>query len=133
MSDQQKVLLEQLEELEALRSAQIPTDRRISPRVPIRGEAEMLAIAGTSVSTNLLQIQIRDISWSGIGFLSSEPLRTDSHWRVCFMDRGEQMAQARVMVRHCREINAGICLAGGLFVIEAAIPAIFGVRTSELT
>ncbi len=132
-TDSSRVFLEKLEELESLRAAEIPADRRISPRVPVRGEAEMLAISGTSVTSNLLPIQIRDISWAGLGFLCSEKLVADSHWRICFMDHGEQMGQGRLMVRHCREVNEGICLAGGLFVIEASIPALFGVRTSELS
>ena len=87
------VALEQLARLES-KQKRSKENRRASQRVEIRGEAELVAVEQHQMPGSV-SVQLRDVSWTGVGFICSVPLPENSHWRICFVKDGVQVARRK--------------------------------------
>ncbi len=124
-------LLRALSELERARSESPSMERRSFPRVPARGEAELLAIDQTRPKEPV-PIQLRDIAWGGFGFICQVPLEECSHWRALFLQRGQQVAQQTLIVRHCTRVAGDLWLVGSQACIDNGVVALLGVDRIQL-
>lgn len=124
-------LLRALTELEARRQAHPGVDRRAYPRVPTRGEAELLAIDQTRPK-RAVPIQLRDVGWGGFGFISQVALEEGSQWRAIFLQRGQQVAQQVLAVRHSARVGDGLWLVGSQVCVDAGVVALLGLDSARL-
>jgi len=108
------------------------TTKRQFARHSLRGEAILQTIEDASVEMRTLRVQLRDISLTGIGFVSGEPLPAGSVWRVTFVVRNVTMGQHALTIRHSRRIDHGTYLSGGQFCIEPGLLHVMGVDPAML-
>ncbi len=119
-------LLRALSELERARNESPSMERRAFPRIPARGEAELLAIDQTRPK-EAVPIQLRDIAWGGFGFICQNPLEESSQWRAIFLQRGQQVAQQTLMVRHCTRVAGDLWLVGSQTCVDNGVVALLGI------
>lgn len=123
-------LLDVLGQLEKGREATSPNSgigQRKFTRFVVRGEAELRAMDRIDTDAGSVQVLLRDIGRGGVGFVSQEKLATNSIWRLCFYQHGYMIGHQAVIVKHSREIEPGVYLAGGQFCIESGLLALLGV------
>ena len=124
-------LLKALSDLEREREEHPGIERRWYPRVPTRGEAELLAIDQVRPKEPI-PVQLRDVAWGGFGFICQEPLEESSQWRAIFLQRGQQVAQQTLMVRHCSRVAGDLWLVGSQTCVDNGVVTLLGVDRSRL-
>jgi hypothetical protein len=93
-----------------------PADARREPRVRIRTHVPILVMAGGGVKT--VQVQVRDISASGMGLLRSEPMRRDEPFIVSLpsASQPESLVPLLVRVAYWEPLAEGLVSVGCKFV-----------------
>ncbi len=124
-------LLKALTQLEQRREANPGMERRCFPRVEARGEAELLAMDQTRPKEPI-PIQLRDVGWGGFGFICQEPLEQGSQWRAIFLQRGQQIAQQTLVVRHSARVAGDLWLVGSQVCVDNGLVALLGVNRQSL-
>jgi hypothetical protein len=124
-------LLDELDRLEALRDADKVGQRRFR-RFVARGEVELHPTHRNRLDSTPINVQMRDLSQGGMGFLSPQPIDEGSSWRACFLREGYVIGEQAVVVRHCRQVNESLYLIGVEFVIDTGLMVQLGVSPAEL-
>jgi len=119
-------LLADLARLEGIRDPARDTGQRQFQRFVVRGDAE-LHVMDRHGDDQPIPIQIRDIGRGGMGFICQQPLDSNSTWRAAFLHRGYVFGQQALIVRHCRQVQAGVYLVGSQFCIESGLMCLLGV------
>jgi len=130
-SQESERLLRALSDLERERNEKPDAERRWFPRVPARGEAELLAIDQTRPKEPI-PIQLRDVGWGGFGFICQEALEEGSQWRAIFLQRGQQVAHQTLLVRHCARVAGDLWLVGSQTCVENGVVTLLGVDRGRL-
>jgi hypothetical protein len=124
-------LLDELDRLESLRDSAKAGQRQFH-RFVVRGEAELHPMHRNWLDPTPINVQLRDISRGGLGFLSPQPLTPSSAWRACFLQAGYVIGEQAMIVRHCRAVNDALYLVGAQFVIDTGLLVQLGVSPGEL-
>lgn len=120
-------VLEVLSRLEGLRTTepQGAACKRQFVRQVVRGDAELWS-CDEGLGRQSIAIQLRDVSWGGLGFLCTQPLDADSLWRVHFLQRSQIVGHVTLLVRHCRRVDEDLYLIGGQAVIDPGLMLVLG-------
>lgn len=124
-------VLAALADMEQRAKADPSVRERQYARHSLRGEA-ILQVTEDAVELRTVRVQLRDISLTGIGFVSSHPMEPGSVWRVTFVIHNFTLGQHAVMVRHCRRIDDGAYLSGAQFCIEPGLLHAMGVSGGDM-
>lgn len=125
-----------LQELAALERSRIDVpsyeSQRQFRRHVIRGEAELYPVEHKSMHPESIDVQLRDASRGGVGFLSRMPLESDTTWRIEFIRHGFVVGEQHLVVRHCSQVREGLYLCGAQFIASAGLLTILGVSACDL-
>lgn len=124
-------LLNALNELEDLRIEEA-LSRRGFQRFVVRGDAQLLPMDRNHLDPSPVEVQLRDISRGGIGFISTTEVDVNTSWRVVFYHHGFPVGEQGVVVRHCRQVDTQLYLMGGQFVLNSGILSILGIDPSQI-
>ena len=128
---QPEVLLKALSDLEKNMKAAPGLERRSFPRVPARGEGELLAIDQLRPKEPI-PIQIREVGWGGCGFICQEPLEEKSRWLAILLHQGQQVAQQMLVVRYCSRVAGGLWLVGTQACVDNGVVTLLGLDHQQL-
>ena len=128
-----RALLAVLAQLENVRDPSKVAGLRQFARYIVRGDAELHPLNDSDLDRSPVAIQLRDISWTGVGFICSQRLTPNTHFRLHLLSHGHSVGQQTMMVRHCREIRDNLYLVGGQFCIEAGILSLLGLNPGALS
>ncbi len=131
-ADKQAILAE-LNRLERRHRANAGSLRRKFPRFIVRGDAELQPMDRTRLDHRPIEIALRDVARSGMGFLCGQPLEIGSTWRCGFLNQGHVFGHQAVIIRHCEAVNHDLFLIGGQFIIDTGLLLALGVDASALT
>ena len=81
-------------------------ERRAAPRAPARGPAE-LHVAPPGGAAKSFTVYVHDVSTSGLGLLSGNPLHTGAAVSV-MVTNGHDDVTVRCSVRHCTALARGL-------------------------
>ena len=122
-------LLDELTRLERLRDPDCDRRRRRSQRLTVRGDADLLPSGRERCAGPSASLMLRDMSRSGFGFVADRPLAVNSKWRLRLLQRGYDVAEADIIVRHSQQVGdyayltgAQVCNRDGLFQLLGADP-----------
>ncbi|MEX0776975.1 MAG: hypothetical protein WD042_14815 [Phycisphaeraceae bacterium] len=122
-----RALLAVLAKLENLRDPARCQGLRQYQRWVVRGDATLhQAVDAGGIDRRPLAIQLRDVSWGGLGFVCDRPLHAKSVWRIHFLHQGMTIGHQCMVVRHCRLVRDNLYLLGGQFCIEAGLLSLLG-------
>jgi len=124
-------LLDELDRLESLRDPDQAGQRQFH-RFIVRGEVQLHPMSRNRLDPTPINVQLRDLSHGGMGFLSPEPLHRSSTWRACFLEHGYVIGEQALMIRHCREVGTSLYLVGGQFIMETGLMIMLGVSPGDL-
>ncbi|MFW6033272.1 MAG: PilZ domain-containing protein [Phycisphaeraceae bacterium] len=126
--------LDLLGELQEIENAQEPArqGQRCFRRFHVRGTAEMRPIDTCRLDRSPVEVQLRDVSRGGVGFVSAQTLPVGSTWRICFLYRGYIIGHQPVLVRHCRRMEGGAYLVGGQFCLDTVMFPVLGIDPGEV-
>ena len=125
-------LITKLAELEAIRESSPAAEKRQFPRLGARGEGLLVAARESRGQLENVHIQLRDISWGGIGFIGQESLEVGSQWQSYILRDGHQINCGRLTIRHCSEVSEGVYLCGSSPTLEAGMLALVGVNLKRV-
>ena len=124
-------LLDELSRLESLRDPERQGQRQFR-RFAVRGDAELYPIDVARTDRQPVDIKLRDIGRGGIGFVCEQPLEVGSNWRCAFLNRGQVISQQAMIVRHCREVQAGLYLIGAQFCLDLGVMVSLGLSPNDV-
>ncbi|MEX2215744.1 MAG: PilZ domain-containing protein [Phycisphaeraceae bacterium] len=107
-------------------------DQRRASRKTVRVEALINPLLDSALTVDPIRVSIRDISMTGMGFLTSVPLPPGSLWRMAMLVDRHTLGQQAFTVRHCRALSAGVCVIGAQFCVDPALISLMGLKLSEL-
>lgn len=129
--EEQKNLMNVLTKLDAGRcDPAVETQRRFR-RYSIRGEARLEALDERGGDESVL-VQLRDISYGGLGFLISRFVEPNTNWRIRFILHDRVFASQSLSIRFCRMIDTGFYLVGAQYIIEPFVLSLLGVAEERL-
>ncbi|WP_428386953.1 hypothetical protein [Mucisphaera sp.] len=124
-------IINALEKLEANQGDHV-FSRRSFQRVVLRGDAHLLPNCRVHTNPNPMEIKYRDISRGGLGFITTHKLESGSDWRVILFHNGYAVCKQGLIIRHQQEVQDGLYLTGGQFVIHSGLLSILGVDPTGL-
>ena len=127
MGTEPEKMLKALKELERDQVRSEDRGRRAFERVPLRGEAELIAIDQTRPMP-AIPIQLRDVGWGGFGFICQAELKANSQWRAIFYRQSQQIAQQTLAVRYCERVAGDLWLVGAQVCVEAGVVDLLGAE-----
>jgi hypothetical protein len=125
-------LLDLLNDMESWRQDPEVERNRAYRRFPVRGDATLESLDASRLVRLPITVMLRDISRGGTGFICDRALTPGSVWRVGFNHKGFQIGSQPIVIRFCREVQDGLYLIGGQFVIEPAVMIMLGVNEEQL-
>ncbi|MCX5662113.1 MAG: hypothetical protein NTW19_20750 [Planctomycetota bacterium] len=125
-------LLAELAKLESLRNPQSEQKLRAYRRFVLRGDAELSDMERGPSNSGPIQVLLRDIGRGGVGFICPQPLELNSTWRIAFLHRGYAVGHQGIVIRHCREVQAGVYLIGTQFCIETGMMCLLGIDPAAI-
>ncbi len=128
-----RALLAVLAQLENIRDPSRIAGLRQFARYIVRGDAELHPLGQGEINRAPIAIQLRDVSWTGIGFICNQRLNNNALFRLHMLNHGHSVGQQSMMVRHCREIRDNLYLVGGQFCIEAGMLSLLGLNPGALS
>jgi hypothetical protein len=88
-------------------------EQRLGPRVGVRGRIKLLrGAADLAQQQPPIEVWVRDISISGIGLLSSEPMTSGARFRAQFPKADEEPLTLLYTVVHCKSVSKGLYVIG---------------------
>lgn len=126
-------IVEVLARLESAPAAKLEPEHRLFTRFPVRAEATLESVEDLSSQRMRIAAMVRNVSRGGVGFVADQPLAMGSIWRVSFERRGREIASQAIAVCFCKQIEEGIYLLGGQFVVEPSLLLMLGVDEAELS
>jgi hypothetical protein len=88
-------------------------EQRLGPRVGVRGKIKLLRGAADLEHRQLpFEVWVRDVSISGIGLLSSEPMTTGTQFRAQFPKVDDEPLTLVYVVVHCKSVSKGLYVIG---------------------
>lgn len=131
-TQKQQDLQAALKRLDAARHAPEGQPQRRFQRFSVRSIARLWPGHADSNPAPPNEVQVRDISRGGIGFLASEPLPLGRFWQLQMLDSGVTIATVPAYCRHCHKIMEGAYLIGAEFGVPANILLSLGVTADEI-
>lgn len=113
-SEQLVQIKEIIAQLDHLAAARKVDNRRRADRVAIR--SAMSAILLSEMSTTEVKIYSRNLSTSGIGFVSRRPFKTAERVAIPFEVNGNPGKLVLAKISFCRYIRAGMYTVGAEFI-----------------
>ncbi len=114
-------LLKKLATLERRPITPVADESRQAPRAQVRGEAELQPLDRHCLDRSPVDVAIRDISRTGLGFVAVRPFAVNSLWRCGFVHRSHIVSYQALEIRHCTEVAEGIYQVGAQFVADPAV------------
>ncbi|MHC4995130.1 MAG: PilZ domain-containing protein [Planctomycetota bacterium] len=125
-------LIDVLERLKSRRQDPPIELNRNFPRFIVRVDARLEGVEPDKLSDSI-DVQLRDMSLGGVGFLSGSPLTTGAMWRLRFMMHDQVIGAQPLVIRYCNAVQQDLYLVGGQFTIEPSLLSIVGVTADKLT
>jgi hypothetical protein len=130
--DRPRHLLDELAKLENLRDPARTAGLRQFRRFVLRGDAELHPADPTQLDRTPIDVQLRDISRGGVGFVCTRKIPARSNWRMVFLHRGYPIGEQTLCVRHGREITEGVYLVGGQYTIASGLLTMLGIEPGDI-
>jgi len=126
-------LLTALDQLDRLRekSNRYHAKRR-HRRFNVRSEVLLYPMDMRQTDRDPVPAVVRDLSRTGMGFVSQTPLPIGAAYRASFLNRSFVIGQQALIIRHAREVEDGAYLIGSEFCIESGLMCLLGVKPSEI-
>ena len=124
-------VLRSIERIEAVQRRR-EQDQRRAVRRSVRIDAAITPLLDSAHSLDPIRISIRDVSMTGMGFITSVPIPPGTLWRMSLLVEHYTLGQQALTVRHCRQVAPGVCVVGAQFCIDPSIVAIMGMKLDEL-
>ncbi len=120
-------LIDELDRLEAMRDpSQATKSQRMFDRQNVRTLGQLQAISRNRLQRTAPEVQIRDCSLGGLGFVTSEPADVGSVWSILLYQDGFVVTETVVIVRHCSRVGPGLYLCGAQFCAAPGLMSLMG-------
>jgi len=130
--DTTRKLMAALTLLESRRSSSPGASRRQFRRFVVRGEGQLQPLSIPTSETPVMEVQVRDVGWGGVGFVCTASLSPNSRWRINLTHHGEVLAQQTMIIRYCTPVVDDVWLVGGQFCAEAGTMMLLGVDLGQM-
>lgn len=87
-------------------------DRRREDRLACDALGALLGAGADAPVQESLTVEVRDLSWHGLGLIVPAALPVGSRWRLLLVRGTGVSGQQRLTVRHCRALDGGRYLVG---------------------
>lgn len=101
-------------------------------RVAVRGELELTPMEHHRVDRLPVEVMLRDISRTGVSFVSQVPLQIRSLWRASLIQMGSVVAVQGLIIRNTMRIDAGTFLIGAQFCVENGLLLVLGLNPIQV-
>ncbi len=126
-------ILAELDRLEFLRNASPnPGPNRRFERYSVRGTAILQPVCKQGLYDCNLEVQLRDVSRGGVGFLATELMVPFGFWQMSFIRDDLKIGEQEIIVRHCQQVSDGLYLAGAEFVVSSGLLNQIGVPATTV-
>ncbi len=125
-------LLARLEQLEQVRSDEVGQSKRGFRRFVVRGDVMIEPVVRLGLEGEPVGGMLRDVGLGGIGFISPARYEPGTLVYVEMLVHGYTAARPVLVIRHCRQVEGDLCLAGGNFCAEPAQLLNLGVDPAAL-
>ncbi len=129
---QPQSLLDEAARLESLRDDQCGQHRRRDRRFVVRGDADLIDINRAGVSDAVVSVMLRDISRSGVGFITDQALEVGSAWRLRILQQRHGVSETDVIVRFTRPTDGGVYIVGCQVCVQEGLMVLLGVEPNEI-